>query len=155
MRIATAPGNITLLNTTYEPLSFKYTMKQAARLLSLGKAVVIEPDPSGRMLGIWPWPIVMKLTTYVKVAYDKLHGPPQISKRGVLLRDHYICSYCGAENANTVDHIIPKSQGGKTSWLNLASCCFSCNQKKGDRTPQQAGMKLKTTPFEPKRKLRS
>lgn len=82
---------ITLLNATYEELSTDVTMQRAARLLSLGKAVVHEADESGRFLRHWPWPRVLRLVKYVMIAYEKLHGPPAISKRGVLVRDNYTC----------------------------------------------------------------
>ena len=60
---------------------------------------------------------------------------------GILHRDSHTCQYCGGR-AGTVDHVQPKCQGGKTSWDNLVACCRSCNQKKGGRTPAEAGMKL-------------
>ena len=62
--------------------------------------------------------------------------------RGVLKRDNYECGYCG-KRATTVDHINPVCQGGATKWQNLVACCFPCNQKKGGRTPEQAGMRLR------------
>lgn len=147
------PGTITLLNATYELISNKVPLNKAVRLLALNKAVVEEDDGSGRMLGIWPFPKIIRLVKYVKISFQALNGAPQISKRGILMRDHFECAYCGDE-ANTVDHIVPKSQGGKTSWMNLVACCFRCNQRKSDRTPERAGMKLRKTPYTPKRKLR-
>lgn len=146
-------GSIKLLNATYQLITSTYTVQKAARLLSLGKAVVEEDDGTGRMLGAWPFPKVLRLVNFVKISYENLHGPPQISKRGVLVRDNFECAYCGGE-ANTVDHIRPKRQKGRTSWMNLVACCFRCNQLKKDRTPEQAGMKLRKTPYTPKRKLR-
>lgn len=147
------PGSITLLNATYELISQKVTKQKAIRLLHLGKAVVQEDDGSGRMLGAWPFPKVLRLVKYVRIAFDKLNGLPQISKRGILDRDYYQCGYCGG-SANTVDHIHPKSQGGKTTWMNLVACCFRCNQQKKNRTPEQANMKLLKTPFVPRKKMR-
>lgn len=143
---------ITLLNTTYEELSTTVSMQRAARLLSKGKAVVHEADESGRFLRHWPWPRVIRLVHYVKVAYEALHGPPAISKRGILVRDNYRCGYCG-DPATTVDHIMPRSRGGGTTWKNLAAACQRCNNKKGNQTPQEAGMRLLITPYAPKRKL--
>lgn len=153
MTAAKTRGNITLLNATYELISTSVTRNKAARLLSLNKAVVEEDDGSGRMLGHWPMPRVLRLVKFVQIAFHKLHGPPQISKRGVLDRDNYQCAYCGRE-ANTVDHVRPKSQSGKTTWMNLVAACFRCNQRKSNKTPEQAGMKLRKTPYIPKRKLR-
>ena len=61
--------------------------------------------------------------------------------RGILERDGHICQYCGAK-ANTIDHVQPKSRGGSNSPSNLVASCMRCNQKKGDRTPEEAGMPL-------------
>jgi hypothetical protein len=61
--------------------------------------------------------------------------------KGVLRRDHHTCAYCGSR-ASTVDHVIPRCQGGTTTWSNLVASCLPCNQIKGGRTPEQAGMRL-------------
>jgi 5-methylcytosine-specific restriction endonuclease McrA len=65
------------------------------------------------------------------------------------MRDRYTCQYCGANGsaANlTLDHVIPRSRGGGSSWENLTTCCHPCNNKKGNRTPEEAGMKLARAP---------
>jgi hypothetical protein len=140
---------ITLLNASYEVLSANVTLQKAARLLSLGKATVEEAVP-GRQLGGWAWPKVLKLTYYVKIAHDKLYGAPRVSKRGVLLRDNRTCAYCG-EFASTIDHVHPRSRGGKNTWQNMVAACLSCNHKKGSRTPEEAHMTLKWEGYVPKR----
>jgi 5-methylcytosine-specific restriction endonuclease McrA len=58
-----------------------------------------------------------------------------------MLRDNNSCGYCG-KSANTVDHVIPRSKGGGTTWENTVAACFKCNSRKGNRTPSEAGMKL-------------
>jgi 5-methylcytosine-specific restriction endonuclease McrA len=60
-----------------------------------------------------------------------------------------VCAYCGGP-AQTVDHVLPKSRGGASSWLNLVAACFGCNRAKDDRTPAEAGMKLRVTPYVPR-----
>ena len=76
------------------------------------------------------------------------------SRQNLLLRDKYTCQYCGKQLKNpkerTIDHIIPKSRGGKTVWTNVVLCCKKCNLKKGDRTPEEAGLKLLKYPKPPK-----
>lgn len=62
--------------------------------------------------------------------------------RGILERDEHICQYCGCKKANTVDHVMPRSRGGTSAPTNLVAACLSCNQKKADRTPDEAGMPL-------------
>lgn len=75
-------------------------------------------------------------------------------ERRVLRRDHFQCMYDGcASRATTVDHITPVCQGGQTSWQNLVACCLPCNQRKGGRTPEEAGMKLKRVPKGPRAHL--
>ncbi len=75
-------------------------------------------------------------------------------ERRVLRRDLYVCQYEGChKKATTVDHVVPLCQGGTTSWQNLVGCCLLCNQTKGGRTPEQAGMVLKRTPKGPRAHL--
>jgi 5-methylcytosine-specific restriction endonuclease McrA len=74
------------------------------------------------------------------------------SRRNVAKRDHYTCQYCGAQPgapAITIDHVIPRSQAGTSSWTNCVAACEPCNARKGDRTPDQAGMKLRHRPDRP------
>jgi 5-methylcytosine-specific restriction endonuclease McrA len=74
------------------------------------------------------------------------------SRRNVGKRDHYTCQYCGAQpgaESITIDHVRPRSQGGASSWTNCVAACEVCNAKKGDRTPEQAGMRLRRRPFRP------
>lgn len=144
---------IQLLNASYEPLSANYSVQKAARLLALGKAVIEEAAEDGRMLGQWAYPKIIRLTYMVKVAYNKIYGPPRPSKRGVILRDQGICAYCPSTDANTVDHIHPKSRGGKSDWMNLVASCKKCNNKKDDRTPEEARMVLLRAPYVPKRRV--
>jgi hypothetical protein len=74
--------------------------------------------------------------------------------RRVMKRDHYTCQYEGCHRrADTIDHIIPLCQGGRTTWQNLVACCLQCNQTKGGRTPEQAGMALKHVPMGPRAHL--
>ncbi len=82
---------------------------------------------------------------------------PQPTKRLIYARDEGRCAYCGklvAMAGATVDHVLPLSQGGHTTWENLVNCCPRCNQRKGDRTPEQAHMRLLFQPFTPKLRLR-
>jgi len=72
-----------------------------------------------------------------------------LSRKNILMRDRYTCQYClrtppGVEL--TLDHVIPRSRAGETTWENLVACCHGCNNKKGNRTPEEAGMKLARAP---------
>ncbi len=78
---------------------------------------------------------------------------PLPTKRAVYDRDNGRCAYCGkliSISEATIDHIVPLSQGGRSTWENLVNCCTRCNQRKGDRTPEQAHMQLLFHPYQPK-----
>jgi len=92
-------------------------------------------------------PLVMKLIKLIRKLY--LNRVP-FSKKNVLVRDGFKCAYCGNNNQRlTIDHIIPKSRNGKTSFENCVASCKPCNNTKGGRTPSEAGMYLKVKPFQP------
>ena len=77
--------------------------------------------------------------------YDRLPmGAVTFSRRNVFKRDHYTCQYCGAQPGSeelTIDHVLPRSQGGMSSWENCVLACMACNKRKADRTPEQARMR--------------
>lgn len=93
-------------------------------------------------------PEVVILTDYAKVPMQSL----RYSKRAVWARDKYTCQYCKDRLTSkeiSIDHVVPRSQGGETSWTNCVACCMECNGRKADRTPKQAGMKLIREPVKP------
>lgn len=138
-------GAVVLLNASYEPLGH-VDFPHAVRMLVRKVAVVVEADTS-RTIGPLPWPKVLRLVRYV---YEKwLDRPARWHRGGVFIRDGHRCAYCGAK-ATTVDHLLPRSRGGKWDWLNCVAACSKCNESKADRTPAEAGMKLRyATPFVP------
>ena len=85
--------------------------------------------------------------------YDRLPGAAvTFSRRNVAKRDHLTCQYCGAQpgwEAITVDHVVPRAQGGPTSWTNCVAACVRCNAQKADRTPELASMTLRKRPLRP------
>lgn len=141
--------DIVLLNASFEVLG-KLSINKAARLLALGKAVVHEADETGRRLGEWAYPKVIRMIYFVKINFRKLHSLAPLSKHGVLVRDKFACAYC-LESAKTVDHVQPQSRGGLSTWDNLVACCFPCNNRKDNRTPEEANMPLLWQPFAPTR----
>lgn len=79
-------------------------------------------------------------------------APLRLSRRNVFLRDEYTCQYCGREppvRDLNLDHVIPRSRGGPSSWDNLVTSCRDCNLRKGRSTPDEAGMKLRKQPARP------
>jgi 5-methylcytosine-specific restriction endonuclease McrA len=85
--------------------------------------------------------------------YDRLPSTAvTFSRRNVAKRDYYTCQYCGAQpgwGSITIDHVVPRSQGGASTWTNCVAACVSCNARKADRTPEQAGMHLRHRPARP------
>ena len=83
--------------------------------------------------------MVIRLLTYVRIPRDAHRR--KITRRAVFARDRWTCQYCGHERGSlTVDHVIPRSKGGPSTWENIVACCAPCNRRKGDRLPRQANM---------------
>ena len=85
--------------------------------------------------------------------YDRLPAAAvSFSRRNIFKRDHYTCQYCGVQPGSeelTIDHVIPRAQGGTSTWTNCVLACVACNKRKADRTPVQAGMRLRKQPVRP------
>ena len=94
-------------------------------------------------------PEVVSLTVYDRMPQMDV----AFSRRNLFKRDHYQCQYCGVQPGGdelTIDHVVPRSKGGVSSWTNCVLACIACNKRKADRTPREAGMKLATVPSRPK-----
>ena len=87
-------------------------------------------------------------------AYDRLPAAAvTFSRRNIFKRDHYTCQYCGVQPGGeelTIDHVVPRAQGGDSRWDNCVLACLTCNSHKADRTPEQAHMRLRRSPVQPK-----
>lgn len=93
-------------------------------------------------------PRVIQLLWYDKIPQFKI----RFTRKNIFLRDRHLCQYCGnrfEDKDLTLDHVIPTSRGGRNSWENVVTCCFSCNNLKGNQTPAQAGMSLVRPPKRP------
>ncbi len=134
---------VLLLNSSYEPLNI-CSWKRALILIVKGKAVALEVD-SKKIGGGHDLPLVIRLLYYVKIPHKDI----PMTRRNVMHRDNYQCQYCGRKSDLTIDHIIPRSRGGKDKWDNVAVACLRCNVTKGSRTPKEAGMTLRTKPTAP------
>jgi 5-methylcytosine-specific restriction endonuclease McrA len=136
-----------VLNQSYEPLN----VCQARRALSLifnGKAEMLE-NGSGyihTMNAFYDIPSVIRLAYMVK----RPRPQPKLTRLEIFNRDHYTCQYCGKQSHQlTLDHVMPRHQGGRHTWENLVSACAACNRHKAGRTPEQAHMKLNKAPVRP------
>ncbi len=140
---------VLLLNASYEALGI-VSMPRAVRLVWKGSAEVIEFDGNNTLKSptfSFRAPSVIRLKEYVDVRARQRRSA---SKRlSILMRDKFRCQYCGFKGTNfelTLDHIIPRSKGGSTDPENLCASCFECNQRKGNRTPDEARMPLLSHP---------
>ena len=143
-------NDVLLLNFTYEPLGV-VELRRAVRLVFQRKAEVVRDD--GRKLrsvsASFPLPSIVRLLYYVARKRKNV----ALTKKNVLLRDDYTCGYCAAKGSSatmTVDHVIPRSRGGRSTWDNLVGCCGTCNGRKRDRTPAEARMPLRIRLREPR-----
>ena len=136
---------VLVLNADLGPLH-RVSLRHAIRMLCRRVAVVHESEPDIR-IGIFPVPTVVRLVRYVVTRWRYSSGPAW-SRAGVLNRDGHRCAYCGG-TASTIDHVVPRSRGGRNTWLNTVAACGGCNQRKDDRTPAEAGMRLRIKPAAP------
>ena len=133
-------GRVLVLNASYEPINV-CTVRRAAVLVLKQRAEMLEHSTTTlraeRMS--MPRPVVIRLVTYVRIPRDAHRR--KITRRAVFARDRWTCQYCGHERGNlTVDHVVPRSKGGSSTWDNIVTCCAPCNRRKGDRLPRQANM---------------
>ncbi len=128
-----------VLNATFEPLSI-VSSRRAVCLLIQEKAELIEADDGVvRSASItMAVPAVIRLRYMVRAPRRRMAA---VSRRAVFARDDYRCQYCGSQ-ADSIDHVVPRSRGGRDVWDNLAAACRPCNSAKRDRTPDEAGMRL-------------
>ena len=136
--------SVLVLNQSYEPIQV-CSVRRAVVLVFRGRAEVVEElDVFIRSISNqYPVPSVVRLCLYIRVPQKKL----TLSKRNVLKRDGHQCHYCGTRRGRmTVDHVIPRTQGGMDSWDNLVCACLECNNLKGNRSPEQAGLALLRKP---------
>ncbi len=138
---------VLVLNQNYEPLSV-CRAQRAVVMVVLGKAEIVERYDSEvhSVSCVVPLPSVVRLSVYI-------HAPQKrvaLTRRNVLRRDNYRCQYCGTRRGPmTTDHVVPRSAGGRDTWTNLVCACVRCNNRKGNRTPEQAGLSLARPPRRP------
>jgi 5-methylcytosine-specific restriction endonuclease McrA len=145
---------VLVLNSDYEPLNV-CNLRRAIVLVYMGKADILHTredrdgvraifTAEGERLSA---PSVVKLRHHVRRPLPEL----KLSRRSVFARDNYTCQYCGSVGKDlTIDHVLPKRYGGGMAWDNLVTCCRKCNTKKGDKSPEKAGMKLARMPKRPR-----
>ena len=140
-------SRVLVLNQNYEPLSV-CSARRAVVLLCLEKAEMVERNHElVRSVSMTiPLPSIVRLSRFVRVPRKRI----LLNRRNVIKRDNHQCQYCGTKQQPlTLDHVIPKNRGGEDTWENLVCACARCNNKKGQRTPEEAGLVLKRQPRRP------
>lgn len=160
-------SKVLVLNRAFVPVHIT-TVKRAISLLYTGIAKAL--DSEFRLFDFKEWSelslvegeegirtvnMVIKVPRVIVLTrYDRFpRRVVRFSRYNIFLRDNNTCQYCGRKlpkHELTIDHVIPRSRGGKTTWENVVLCCIRCNRKKGGRTPQEAGMRLIKKPEKPR-----
>ena len=145
-------GRVLVLNATYEPINV-CTVRRAVVLLLKERAELVERGLSElhSETSTLARPVVIRLVSYVNVPRDAHRR--KITRRAVFARDSWTCQYCGSRSNLTVDHVIPRSKGGTSSWENIVASCAPCNRRKGDRLPKQADMHPRHAPHIPRAEI--
>ncbi len=142
-------SSVLVLNASYEAINICNT-KRAIIMILKGIAVAEENthkffhSPSFKI----PVPSVIRINRYVRIKYQVI----SFTRKNIFLRDNFTCYYCNKifkSRELTLDHVLPKSKGGWNNWDNIVTACVHCNKKKGNRTPEEANMKLRKKPKAP------
>ena len=138
---------VLVLNPSYEPLNV-CSVRRAHVLVWKGRAEILESHerPLRSATTNFQRPNVIRLRTYVRVPRAVTR---RISRRVLFARDGWHCAYCKGP-AETIDHVLPRSRGGRHAWENVVAACAKCNHTKGDRTPAELGWRLHVAPVAPK-----
>ena len=160
-------SNVLVLNRNYQPVNVT-TARRAFSLMYTGAAKAIDTEYKTFDFESWSAlsaemgdDVVQTVSRAIKIprviilqVFDRFPtSRVRFSRQNVYLRDNLSCQYCGRKQPRcglNLDHVVPRAQGGRTSWENVVCCCIPCNIKKGGRTPEQAGMRLKKRPVRPK-----
>jgi len=139
-------NKVLVLNSDYTPLNVT-NMRRGFILVMKGKAEIVKEDVNKIVttIGEFAKPIIIRLLNYIGYRNKGI----KVNRKRIMKRDGYACGYCKSKKNLTIDHIIPKSRGGKNTWDNLVTCCNRCNTIKDNKTPNEAGMTLKVKPYQP------
>ena len=137
---------VLVLNASYEPINICAARRAIVLVL---KGLAMQEEENGHSLHAaritMPVPSVIRLLEYRRIP----HQTRALSRKNILMRDRSTCQYCMKTMSSgdlTLDHVIPRSRKGETTWENLVACCHHCNNRKGSRTPEEAGMRLARAP---------
>ena len=145
--------SVVVFSKNYLPVN-RIGIKRAIALLVTDKAepLHLDGDRAGQGWIVRSPSLVLQVPQYIRLTNASAEGLwkiPAANRREILRRDRHTCQYCGSGKNLTLDHVVPKSKGGRNDWDNLVAACNACNARKGDRTPAEAGMILRRSPRPP------
>lgn len=138
---------VLILNADFRAMAV-CSVQKAFMLVFLQKAEIVHRAEDAILRTVsrsYPMPSVIRLLSYAPVPYKGV----MMNRQNIYKRDGHNCQYCGSRDNLTLDHVLPSSRGGKSSWTNLVTACRRCNSLKGDRTPEEANMLLRQKPYRP------
>ena len=138
--------SVLVLNSNYAPLHVCSTRR--AIVLILTDKAYVEQASEDMIVGssiMFEAPSVIRLKYFVKRPFN----PIPLTRQNIYARDQYTCQYCGSRDNITIDHVKPQRRGGEWTWDNLVTCCFKCNNKKGDKLLEDSGLILVNKPRKP------
>lgn len=140
-------SGVLVLNADYQAISV-CSVRRAFNMVLLEKAETLE-FADDRVLRTerkhFNGPSIIRLRRYISIPYKKV----SLNRQNIYKRDNHRCVYCGAASDLTLDHVLPRARGGTDSWENLVTACNRCNSQKGNRTPEEAGMRLRSMAYRP------
>ena len=142
-----ARESVLVLNQDYQAIGV-CTAERAFVLVFMRKAEMLTDVPTRKLRSVasnFKFPSIIRLFQYVQIPYKKVN----LSRQNIFKRDGMKCVYCGSKDNLTLDHVVPKSGGGRDTWDNLVTACQKCNSRKGSMTPEEAGLELRYEPFRP------
>jgi 5-methylcytosine-specific restriction endonuclease McrA len=140
-------NRVLVLNQDFSPLMV-CSIQRAFILVYLNKSELVKPANGHKLRSVtqsFPMPSVIRLNRYVNAPYKGVN----LTRQNIFKRDNFECQYCCKKRELTIDHVVPRSKGGKDTWTNLVTACKKCNAKKGEHSPEQAGMVLMRKPAKP------
>lgn len=136
-----------VLNQDYSPFTICSATK-AFLLLYLKKAELVSVADGMALRTVacsYPMPSVVRLSRYIHLPYQGV----VLTRQNIFRRDGFRCQYCGTSKDLTIDHVIPKSKRGRSTWKNMVTACKSCNSRKGDCFLEESGLLLLKKPYKP------
>lgn len=140
-------SRVLVLNYDFSPISV-CSVERAFLLVYLDKAELLAGAREGFLHSVdktFAMPAVIRLLRYIHIPYKGV----MLTRQNVFKRDSHTCQYCGTQRDLTLDHVVPRSKKGPSSWTNLVTACKRCNARKGNFTPEAAGLKLMSRPVRP------